>query len=333
MFPLIRPVSHILREIRFADLHQDCGFFWSRWWLIDGATAVADRRITMGTSSVKGFIKGGVYSISPTRFIRREEVVPWAYKSRWVNCLLYVSGIQFRVSHIFREEIRLRMLYRRLRFLQLKSSGGGVFQILVFIPAVTFVTDVNSFNFIKFIACSVWTWRDANLVGMSPSWNLARSRLSSSRWIAYACGTASSVLSSGYVVCEPVRGASHYHRFEPMRRGFFNVVDSRAVEIVAECKFTQGTLPKRSLYLPSRMVKYCRRNVEITTGQHQYRGAAYTIPTTNQNAPTRKDNFVSIRVNNNAYKERISLCQFSLIARVVLTKGDKPWKHDELYKL
>ncbi|KAF3456629.1 hypothetical protein FNV43_RR01283 [Rhamnella rubrinervis] len=35
--------------------------------------------------------------------IHREDVVPWAYKARWVNCLHYVSSINFQVSHIFTE--------------------------------------------------------------------------------------------------------------------------------------------------------------------------------------------------------------------------------------
>ncbi|KAF3445855.1 hypothetical protein FNV43_RR11032 [Rhamnella rubrinervis] len=51
----------------------------------------------------------------------------------------------------------------------------------------------------------------------------------------------------------------------------------------------------------------------------------------NSNMPTRKGNFISVRVNEVAYKERINLCQFSLIARVVLSKGEKPWKYDDLY--
>ncbi|KAF3449842.1 hypothetical protein FNV43_RR05921 [Rhamnella rubrinervis] len=75
-------------------------------------------------------------------------------------------------------------------------------------------------------------------------------------------------------------------------------------------------------------------SLQATCTRMHYRnvnGVFNTDSTTNQNAPISKGNFVSIRVNDNAYKERISLCQFSLIARVVLTKGDKSWKHDELY--
>ncbi|KAF3438873.1 hypothetical protein FNV43_RR17148 [Rhamnella rubrinervis] len=47
------------------------------------------------------------------------------------NLLISPRGVfsyEFLTSS--RREIRLRILYRRLRFLQLKSSGGGVFQIL-----------------------------------------------------------------------------------------------------------------------------------------------------------------------------------------------------------
>ncbi|KAF3455810.1 hypothetical protein FNV43_RR00452 [Rhamnella rubrinervis] len=35
--------------------------------------------------------------------IRRENIVPYPYKSRWMNYICYVSSIQFQVSHIFRE--------------------------------------------------------------------------------------------------------------------------------------------------------------------------------------------------------------------------------------
>ncbi|KAF3441583.1 hypothetical protein FNV43_RR15497 [Rhamnella rubrinervis] len=42
-------------------------------------------------------------------------------------------------------------------------------------------------------------------------------------------------------------------------------------------------------------------------------------------------NFVFVRVNDSAYQERIGLRQFSLIASIVLSKGDKPWKFDNLY--
>lgn len=46
--------------------------------------------------------------------------------------------------------------------------------------------------------------------------------------------------------------------------------------------------------------------------------------------PIRKGNIVSIHVNKEAYLERLRLCQFSLITRVVRFKGEKPWKIDEL---
>ncbi|KAF3433647.1 hypothetical protein FNV43_RR24750 [Rhamnella rubrinervis] len=47
--------------------------------------------------------------------------------------------------------------------------------------------------------------------------------------------------------------------------------------------------------------------------------------------PIRKDNLVSVRVNDAAYQERVALCQFSLIAHIVLLKGEKPWKLDDMY--
>lgn len=47
-------------------------------------------------------------------------------------------------------------------------------------------------------------------------------------------------------------------------------------------------------------------------------------------APALKGDCVSISIDKNAYKERMELCQFSLIGRVVLAKGDKPWKLVEL---
>ncbi|KAF3436656.1 hypothetical protein FNV43_RR19403 [Rhamnella rubrinervis] len=51
----------------------------------------------------------------------------------------------------------------------------------------------------------------------------------------------------------------------------------------------------------------------------------------NQNVPTRNGNFISVRVNDAAYKEHLALCQFSLIARIVHSKEDKPWNYDDLY--
>ena len=35
--------------------------------------------------------------------------------------------------------------------------------------------------------------------------------------------------------------------------------------------------------------------------------------------------FHSVKINSDVYRQRLALCQHSLIARVVLNKGDNPW--------
>ncbi|PON62527.1 Zinc knuckle CX2CX4HX4C [Trema orientale] len=42
--------------------------------------------------------------------------------------------------------------------------------------------------------------------------------------------------------------------------------------------------------------------------------------------PTIKGNYVCVKVNEYALKNRLDLCQFSLIGRIFLSKGDSPWK-------
>ncbi|KAF3455706.1 hypothetical protein FNV43_RR00348 [Rhamnella rubrinervis] len=56
-----------------------------------------------------------------------------------------------------------------------------------------------------------------------------------------------------------------------------------------------------------------------------------TIQDSHSSLPIEKGNLVSIRVNDAAYQEHVALCQFSLIARIILSKGEKPWKFDDLY--
>ena len=34
----------------------------------------------------------------------------------------------------------------------------------------------------------------------------------------------------------------------------------------------------------------------------------------------------AIKINNNIYQHRLALCQFFLIGRIILSKGDSPWK-------
>ncbi|KAK2638453.1 hypothetical protein Ddye_026248 [Dipteronia dyeriana] len=42
--------------------------------------------------------------------------------------------------------------------------------------------------------------------------------------------------------------------------------------------------------------------------------------------PKKNGDYVAIKVNPKAYEERLKLCSYSLIGRVVLLKGDEPWK-------
>lgn len=41
-------------------------------------------------------------------------------------------------------------------------------------------------------------------------------------------------------------------------------------------------------------------------------------------------NCLSLSINNSTYAEHLKIVQYSLIARIILTKGDKPWKLVEL---
>ena len=43
-------------------------------------------------------------------------------------------------------------------------------------------------------------------------------------------------------------------------------------------------------------------------------------------APKKKGDYVTVKVNPKAYEERLKLCSYSLIGRVVLSKGEEPWK-------
>ncbi|KAF3443332.1 hypothetical protein FNV43_RR13014 [Rhamnella rubrinervis] len=95
-----------------------------------------------------------------------------------------------------------------------------------------------------------------------------------------------------------------------------------------EAEYMQGSLLKQpSTIVPSFAAVVSGNtaggNVVMPMGiQNQASGNASTIPSNNQNAPIQKGNFILIRVNDVAYKERIAYCQYSLIARVVLSKGE-----------
>ena len=47
-------------------------------------------------------------------------------------------------------------------------------------------------------------------------------------------------------------------------------------------------------------------------------------------APQQKKAYVSVKVNHAAFQERLDLCKFSLIGRLILSKGNKPWPLVEL---
>lgn len=46
--------------------------------------------------------------------------------------------------------------------------------------------------------------------------------------------------------------------------------------------------------------------------------------------PFRHGELMSVQLNKKSFSERFALCQFSLIARVVLSKGDQPWNNFDL---
>ncbi|WCJ40592.1 hypothetical protein M5689_021506 [Euphorbia peplus] len=57
------------------------------------------------------------------------------------------------------------------------------------------------------------------------------------------------------------------------------------------------------------------------------------MPTPISNAVVYDDGeYKSVKINPKAFEKRIQMCNFSLIGRLNLNKGDAPWKLDELYK-
>ena len=48
-------------------------------------------------------------------------------------------------------------------------------------------------------------------------------------------------------------------------------------------------------------------------------------------APQQKGAYVSVRVKQVAFKERLNLCKYSLIGRVILGKGNKPYPLADLH--
>ena len=49
-----------------------------------------------------------------------------------------------------------------------------------------------------------------------------------------------------------------------------------------------------------------------------------TLPTTSC-ALRQKGSYVSVRINSEALRSRMEMCKFSLIGRLILSKGDKPY--------
>lgn len=53
---------------------------------------------------------------------------------------------------------------------------------------------------------------------------------------------------------------------------------------------------------------------------------AITAPVQNLELPSlsRAGTFQAVKINSNIYRKRLALCQHSLIARVILNKGESP---------
>ena len=41
---------------------------------------------------------------------------------------------------------------------------------------------------------------------------------------------------------------------------------------------------------------------------------------------TNKGGFIAVKINQEMYEQQLALCKHALIARIVLSKGDSPWK-------
>ena len=43
-----------------------------------------------------------------------------------------------------------------------------------------------------------------------------------------------------------------------------------------------------------------------------------------------KGGYIAIKIDQEVYEQQLAICQYALIARIVYSKGDKPWKLEEL---
>ena len=55
-------------------------------------------------------------------------------------------------------------------------------------------------------------------------------------------------------------------------------------------------------------------------------------PNENSGSLSRHGDVICIKIDEDAYQRRVSFCQNSLISRLSLIKGDKPWKYEDLRK-
>ncbi|KAK1592715.1 hypothetical protein Q3G72_029141 [Acer saccharum] len=55
-----------------------------------------------------------------------------------------------------------------------------------------------------------------------------------------------------------------------------------------------------------------------------------SIPSSEVVIHSKKGGYIVVQIDTVAYNSRLSLCKHSLINRLILSKGDIPWKHDEL---
>ena len=54
------------------------------------------------------------------------------------------------------------------------------------------------------------------------------------------------------------------------------------------------------------------------------------ILTTDDASTSNKGNYVAIKINQQIYEQQLALCQHALIAKIILARGETPWKLSEL---
>ena len=40
--------------------------------------------------------------------------------------------------------------------------------------------------------------------------------------------------------------------------------------------------------------------------------------------------YIAIKIDQDIYEQQLAFCQYALIARIILAKGESPWKLDDL---